>query len=615
MKKILSFIIAACLALLTFGCSGPSTGGKTSESEKDDKKEDTRGLDPFEFSLMNLCGTDGEGRRAEPVYGRREGKSVGIFYSVWLGQHGSMQHDIYDIEALLSTDEGTARLNSFEEGGTPAGEFHFCGEPLYGYYDMNDPWVINRHVELLTACGLDYLCLDATNAVLYQAPTKLLLDTLLYYNKQGFSVPKVMFYTNSESGTTATRIYNDFYQTDKYSAVWWAPNGKPMIVGITENSKGASDQTFGSGYKDFITAECKNFFDVRESQWPNGRLDFDNGFPWMSWQYPQKIHYGAGTISVSVAQHSPVTINFSDKHAFSSRGYDHETEILHEDYWLGQNFQSEWNTVFKEDEYISNVLVTSWNEWMAIKYSGASGARFVDVYNEEYSRDCEMSAGKNGDNFYMQLLSNVRKFKFTGKETAFDFPQMSIDVTDENSLARWNYVYARYKDFSGEVTRRDHRNASATAVYTDESNRNDVTDIKVVHNAQNLYFYVKTKEDITVYNGTDENWMNILISTGKNKGFEGYDFVINRHPKAEGKTSVERSSGGYNWQAAGEADYRVYGNVIVYAVPLSSLGLTAENCAIEFKVTDNITKPYDILDYYVSGESAPIGRLSFSYGR
>ena len=109
--------------------------------------------------------------------------------------------------------------------------------------------------------------------------------------------------------------------------------------------------------------------------------------------------------------------------------------------------------------------------------------------------------------------------------------------------------------------------------------------------------------------------MNVLISTGGDKSFAGYDFIINRAPKANGKTSVERSTGGYAWENAGEAEYRVYGNVMLYKIPLSALGLTADNCRIEFKVTDNITEPSNILNYYVSGESAPLGRLSFSYGK
>jgi hypothetical protein len=65
----------------------------------------------------------------------------------------------------------------------------------------------------------------------------------------------------------------------------------------------------------------------------------------------------------------------------------------------------------------------------------------------------------------------------------------------------------------------------------------------------------------------------------------------------------------------GEAELRVQGNVMVVSVPLSSIGKKAKKLAIEFKVSDNVTNYDDIMDYYVTGDSAPIGRLSFSYGK
>lgn len=50
------------------------------------------------------------------------------------------------------------------------------------------------------------------------------------------------------------------------------------------------------------------------------------------------------------------------------------------------------------------------------------------------------------------------------------------------------------------------------------------------------------------------------------------------------------------------------------AIPLSALGLNINNCSFEFKVADHITKYDEIMDYYVTGDSAPIGRLNYSYG-
>lgn len=151
--------------------------------------------------------------------------------------------------------------------------------------------------------------------------------------------------------------------------------------------------------------------------------------------------------------------------------------------------------------------------------------------------------------------------------------------------------------------------------YKDDSNRNDIVETRVAHDKDNVYFLIETKEDITPYE-SGENWMNLLIKTRasrESESWEGYDFLINRNP-GDGKTSVEKSGGGWKWTSVGEADMLVSGNRMMITVPLSLLGLTAENFAFEFKAADNVTNYTDIMDYYVTGDSAPIGRLNYSYG-
>ena len=49
-------------------------------------------------------------------------------------------------------------------------------------------------------------------------------------------------------------------------------------------------------------------------------------------------------------------------------------------------------------------------------------------------------------------------------------------------------------------------------------------------------------------------------------------------------------------------------------VRLSDLGMSAEDYYMEFKVTDNIQKESDFLSLYSTGDAAPIGRLSYTYG-
>ncbi len=110
--------------------------------------------------------------------------------------------------------------------------------------------------------------------------------------------------------------------------------------------------------------------------------------------------------------------------------------------------------------------------------------------------------------------------------------------------------------------------------------------------------------------------MNILISAGNTEtSFAGFNYIVNRSVSG-GKTSIEKCSAkGFNWTKSGEGEIAVSGNKMAVKIPLSALGLTADNVEVSFKVCDNVQHPDDILDYYVTGDSAPIGRFGYAYGK
>ena len=112
--------------------------------------------------------------------------------------------------------------------------------------------------------------------------------------------------------------------------------------------------------------------------------------------------------------------------------------------------------------------------------------------------------------------------------------------------------------------------------------------------------------------------MNILLNvrSNKDKGFENFNFVLNKTADLpNGKTEISRFTGnGYQTQVAGTGDLRVSGKVMYVKVRLADLGLSSTDRYISLKVSDNITVQDDIMDYYISGDSAPIGRLAYSYG-
>jgi len=593
-KKQILLSLPALSLIILFGCQSAEQRDQASISEQ-------------ERSQMRLTGTDALGRETKPSLKKRDrDKTVGLFYSLWLGHHNE---GIYDIQKLLDSNPDALHdpENSQE---SPIGNFHFWGEPLYGYYNMKDPWIVTRHIELLTNAGIDYLCLDATNTVIYPEQAKNLFSMLLKFQSQGFDVPKIVFYTNTSSGTTVDNIYNTFYKSGDYEDIWFRPVEKPLIIGITENNNNASDMVKFHPFDDYIKPAMKEYFDVRESQWPNGDYNED-GIPWMSWQYPQWKH--KGSVAVPVAQHSHSVVFASSMHDECSRGYNNATKEVEPDWTAGANFQSMWNSVFDHIGEINNVLVTSFNEWMAIKYANEGIVFFVDVFNHEFSRDIEMMKGGYNDNFYMQLVQNSRKFKFEeGEEINKKRKKIQISEMDESE---WKQASA-YLDFAGDALARDYINSAGTDRYTDNSNRNDIVEVKVIHDKCTLYFRIKTLNKITPHHGEELNWMTILLQsegTVGDRSFEGYQYIINRKPQVNGITSIEKSTGGYNWEEIGEGRYHLNDNTIQIAIPLASLGLTRNSGKIAFKVSDNVTRYDDIMDYYVTGDSAPLGRLNFSY--
>src|SRR3546814_21170428 len=103
-----------------------------------------------------------------------------------------------------------------------------------------------------------------------------------------------------------------------------------------------------------------------------------------------------------------------------------------------------------------------------------------------------MMKGGYHDNFYMQLVQNVRRFKF-GDKTGKQQPDT-----------------ATYTDFAGDALPRDFANATGTGKYLDQSNRNDITEVKVTNDIKNLTFTIKTVHGINTTNGTVLNWKKLL---------------------------------------------------------------------------------------------------------
>lgn len=613
--KLLSCLLAAALTATTSACGNSNNSG-TSESGIPDsdyvgydeslRVEDERNITDVEYSYLNVVGTDDYGREIVAVDGREEDKVyVGMFFFLTLGQHTN-HSGIYDVSKI--TVDGTD-LDAFQSdsAASPLGAAHIWGEPVWGYYNSTDEWVIRKQIELLTMAGIDFIVLDTSNGVLYKKVTDVLFKVMLDFSEKGYNVPKVMYYLQANNADNSTyfssleTVYNYFYADAKYENLWFAPNGKPMIT----RHELATD-TVIQNYKNGIYWD---FFEFKTRQWPINDVFKEDGASWMEFEYPQPLH--GDWMSVSVAQH--YSVRFSDIYGTHGRGWNEATyKNDHTDFGSGLNYQTQWDTAFDSKNSGSNLkytFITGWNEWVAEKkYDGVTYFT-VDQFNEEYSRDIEPTMNSIGDNFYLQTVNNIKKFNYT-EAKHYVYPKTNVDITSDSSA--WDSIRG-FVDFSGDATERNSIGMVAKKTYTNKTNRNDIETIKVARDDDYMYFRVTCAADITAYQSGDEGWMNILINTDNaNDTFNGYNYVINRSVSGN-VTKVMKSKGG-KLTEVGEGEVYVYGEAMIVKVPLATLGLTFQNYHIQFKVADNIADFSDYRSFYNTGDAAPIGRLNYEYG-
>lgn len=601
MKKL---ILPLVLVLLLCACTPPQEV-QTGQATETPVKEET--VDAYEnngYNVNYLCGVDHFGRAFMPVSGMDESKHVGMFYFLWHGEESKGSE--LNITQLL--EEHPEDLWNIE--GTdlsPVLKFYYWDEPLFGYYRSDDRWVIAKHIEMLTAAGVDFLYLDATNGNPYLRSAKALFNVLLDFQARGWDAPKVVFYTNSRSIPTITTIYNEFYTDSKYDSIWYRPDGvRPMIIGnaTVELDKGEAALRDDYNYNpDPLSKEIEDLFDIRVSQWPNAAYNY-YGFPWMEWSYPQPLHNGVMNVSLSQHPQIPFSDSIKDRSKNWGRGYNFTTkENVAEDAQEGSNAQSQWDTVIKQKDKIHTVTVTGWNEWVALKLIMEGRVFFVDTMNEEFSRDIEMQ--KNGgyeDAFYLQLCDNIRRFK--GEQDKIR-PADSAIIDVQADISQWDNIRNSYVAGTQRAYSRAAYSVAKTYKYSMESPRNNIQEVKVTNAGDTLSFMVRCEKEITSADQTD--FMNIWIGTGKPsiKGWESYEYVLSAN---DGVVYALDAEGKRTKVAQGQVS--VKGEYLQATLSLSDIG--APQDGVYFKVTDGV-EVENIMQTYTDGKCVPMGRLSYYY--
>ena len=571
---------------------------------------------------------------------KREDKTVAMFYWTWHGEFADAQtayNNQQNIDTLLSkgytqqdyfsmTPSALRKLGVYTaKGGVGTGKYHFWDEPIYGYYDGDDEWVIRKQAELLASAGVDVVFFDNTNGTMtWMATAMKVMKVFSEARAQGVDAPDVSFMLNfgpiSATAIQLEKLYTNIYEKGLYQDVWYEMDGKPMIMAHAGALDRKGNELHKTIYEFFnFRANIGDYIDnnPKTGQWG-----------WLS-RYPQAYY------STSNGQPEQITVGVSLNHDYvnsllapmsypniigrtwTSRGYDTRENAL----FYGACFEEQWKNALKVDPNV--VFVTGWNEWVAMRIGvwdiGVTKYEdcFVDQFNAEYSRDCEPSNGIMKDHYYYQLVSMIRKYKGTDAIEKAS-PEKLIDVN--GGFGQWANVGPIYNDYFG-LTDRDALGYTDPTTgkrfrYTNDTGRNDIYDCKVARDYETVYFMVRTVEDLTPY--TDAYWMRLYLDMGNGeKNWEGYEYILNKsNPDNETTATLERFTGnGFETEVVGKVTYSVKGNVMTVAIPKTMLGI-ANDCydfTIDFKWTDNTQEDGDIMKWYVNGDTAPVGRYNYRY--
>lgn len=567
------------------------------------------------FTLSHLTAIDGVGRRLPEISGYKSDKYVGLFYFLWHGQHNPGS-TVRNVTELLRTNYYDLFDRDPQNPVVPRDAWLHVHEPLYGYYNSMDEWVMRKHIELFIAAGLDFVTFDFTNGFYYDEPMQNFMKILREYKDAGWKVPQVSFYLWIKGNELAHRLLEEVYNKEEYKdLLFHTGSGKPLLIGSLEYDAGKFGQ--------LLDQEILDYFDVRQSAVMYS--DEENELLWPYWQIKRDWKVYKDMVNVSSAQagnafsfaYEPAEPPYNNE--VHGRGWSTKHPINKDvDAILrGENAQEGWDNAIAKDPDI--IFVCGWNEWVVQKQFLPDGRpHYTDNFSVECSRDIEMLSAETyvqgeggayveegfGDNYYMQLAYNIRRFKgLLGESPAAG--KMALDI--HSDIAQWDSVKDKYLAVNTKKEARDAKGFYDGLAYTQTAPENVIEEVQVVHDSQNVYFKILAKE--TIKETDASNWMNLFIGVEGNNAdlWCGFNYVVRR---INGVMTV--SPVGQN-VPMDEASYDLKDNVLQIAVPRKALGISEDGFKITFKIADGVEKTDDVLQYYVSGDVFPIGRYAYIY--
>ena len=558
-------------------------------------------------------------------------RTVGIFYITWHDEGKFNLRAPYGGDVTRTLQEAPEARLQADHPAWKEWSMHW-GEPEAGYFLSQDRWLIRRDLSMLSDAGVDVLILDVTNAVLYWDEWAVLFDEMQQMRDLGNPVPKFCFWAfNGNVVNVVNQLYERIYKKGIAQDFWFQWQGKPLLLYNAEPDHDANGGGYNAGT---YPQEIHDFFTLRNMWWgyyewgghryvgteDNWSFGYEMNDERVAALQPKDLaarHQGQfEEMAVTPAQH-PISITGKSWRRGTKEPSLNQYDLPDSTYvpWLGQTvahpegygiyFQDRWDEALSVDPDF--IYINDWNEWTAGKYrSGlAPGSEtvpgpttflgrenpfyFVDQYNAEFNRSIQPMKGGYTDNYYMQMVQNIRRYK---------------GVRSQPITSGYN-IPSTYYDTRGDNIHRNH-NGYGGLHYTDTTGRNDIVKTNVWVTKKEIVFQVTTAEKLTPV--TDRNWMLLYIDTDtSSSGWEGFDYLVQDCHLHRYNTLSQQ------WQAVTMVTLQTEGNQLTITIPRKSLCLKGESFTLDFKWADNPTDITDIISVSTTGDTAPNRRFRYHF--
>ncbi len=656
------FLLSAIVSCCFLSCKSPGSSAAS---------PDYRDIYPDTWTATDDLGRSLPTQSEAGAVKRDQERMVGIFYITWHSDQNANLPSPYnaDVSKILLKDPA-ARLDP-DHPLWNAGSYHW-GEPEMGYFLSKDEYVIRKDMSMLADAGVDVLIMDVTNAVLYWDEWAKVFSVMEKMKAEGNKVPQFCFWAfNGEVITVVQKLYDAFYKTGKHKDLWFYWDNKPLLLYNSNPSISASrsavkhpnphydpaaktdpahphygDPDFAEEYYRDYTREVKAFFTLRtmwwgyykwhgqrfigtEDNWSFGYAMEDKQVSSLTPEQLVSTHLGKKEqAAVTPGQHASTTVGkcWTREHGEPILNkYDLPDSAYVP--WLGRTvanpegygiyFQQRWEEALAVDPPF--IYLNDWNEWTAGKYPAEKGTTFpfmgrqsdfffVDQYNAEFNRCIQPMKNGYSDNYYMQMVQNIRRYK--GVRAV---PQLTglykIDI--DGSFDDWQRIKNEYRDAIGDTFHRDYPGYGGLH-YKNNSGRNDIVAGKVAIDDRYIYFLVQANAPLTPH--TDANWMLLLIDADNNSdtGWYGYDYLVNKNIIDESTTTLQRyDSATASWIEQTRLSFRYSADKLELAIPRDEICLTAASLTFDFHWADNPADLQSPISFCLNGDSAPNRRFNY----